>query len=165
MGECIVGQLARPPEMDPNMRRVPSPVPQITRLEQRNASEEREPLPGTWVCGKAAKVEQIACGDSFTALRISSGGVLTCGRNNAGQLGLGRADRIHEHRLQNLKLTKHVMHVACGAEHAAAVTGAGELWVWGSGTGGKLGIGSGVMRHSPRKVVFPDDVRVQTVAC
>ncbi|ETW05764.1 hypothetical protein H310_03448 [Aphanomyces invadans] len=42
-----------------------------------------------------------------------------------------------------LSLPAAVRKIACGPSHSAAVTANGELFVWGSGDGGRLGLGDG----------------------
>lgn len=37
---------------------------------------------------------------------------------------------------------KQVVHIACGSSHSAAVTSAGELYTWGRGSFGRLGLGT-----------------------
>ena len=36
---------------------------------------------------------------------------------------------------------KHVVQIACGSTHSAAVTSEGELYTWGRGNYGRLGHG------------------------
>ena len=55
-----------------------------------------------------------------------------------------------------------MIQVALGDYHYAALTSSGELYTWGMGSRGQLGLGSTARRgqnevEEPEKVVFPDD--------
>ena len=54
------------------------------------------------------------------------------------------------------------MQVSCGAEHSAAVTDNGELYVWGSGSEGQLGLGTAEC-ELPSLLKFRSKVKL--VAC
>ena len=45
-----------------------------------------------------------------------------------------------------------VRTIACGSEHTLAVTEAGELWAWGQGAQGRLGLNDGQDRLVPTRV-------------
>ena len=42
--------------------------------------------------------------------------------------------------------------IACGSEHTLALTEAGELWAWGQGDEGRLGLNDGQDRLVPTLV-------------
>lgn len=51
-----------------------------------------------------------------------------------------------------------MIQVALGDYHTAALTSRGEMWTWGEGTHGQLGLGGGLGTvDQPRKVTFPGD--------
>ncbi|KAL2933897.1 Ultraviolet-B receptor UVR8 [Bienertia sinuspersici] len=54
--------------------------------------------------------------------------------------------------------------VSCGRVHSLAVTGDGELWSWGCGKNGRLGLGSSVDEPEPAFVHTGDFKVVQAVA-
>lgn len=65
--------------------------------------------------------------------------VRTAGCNAHGQLGLGdRSDRILFTPVPQLH---HVVAIQAGDEHSAAVTASGDLFLWGRGDCGQLGLG------------------------
>ena len=73
------------------------------------------------------------------------------GWNEHGQLGDGtRTDRDTP-----VKIMDHVASVSLGLMHSAAVKTDGSLWVWGSNTDGRLGLGKdydGIVVPTPTKL-------------
>lgn len=59
--------------------------------------------------------------------------------------------------------------VSCGFSHSAAVTTKGDLFMWGSGATGKLGLRAAMNYEcyaaAPVRVEFPQGVRIRRVAC
>uniref|UniRef100_A0A7N2MU36 Ultraviolet-B receptor UVR8 n=1 Tax=Quercus lobata TaxID=97700 RepID=A0A7N2MU36_QUELO len=92
--------------------------------------------------------------------------LLECwGRNQNGQLGLGTTeDSLVPQKIQAFQGVSIKM-VAAGAEHTAAVTEDGELYGWGWGRYGNLGLGDRNDRLVPEKVSAVDGVKMVTVAC
>lgn len=43
-------------------------------------------------------------------------------------------------RMEPLSCAPQIAYVSCGGSHSAAVTTTGQLWVWGCGDNGRLGI-------------------------
>jgi alpha-tubulin suppressor-like RCC1 family protein len=60
---------------------------------------------------------------------------------------------------------KHVVQVACGAEHSMCVTSEGEVYCWGWGRYGNIGDGESQDRHVPTKAKGLEGVKVAQVAC
>lgn len=54
--------------------------------------------------------------------------------------------------------------VSCGRVHSVAVTDDGQLWVWGCGKNGRLGLGSSFDESEPTLVEIEDYKVVQAVA-
>lgn len=72
------------------------------------------------------------------------GSAYVWGGTASGQLGLGAVDRAsyEEHcNIPTLLSLRQVRVISCGSSHSAAATVGGELWMWGSGDGGRLGLG------------------------
>jgi len=57
-----------------------------------------------------------------------------------------------------------VTAVAAGPNHAFAVDTSGNLWAWGSGTGGVLGLGNATSHNIPQQVTNPDGALWKSVA-
>eukprot|EP00899_Mesostigma_viride_P020080 jgi/Mesvir1/28073/Mv04666-RA.1 len=120
-------------------------------------------------------VTQVAAGHRFTLCVTEAGELWGFGCNRYGQLGLGkrhglstsvpaRVDALVDAGVQ-------VSRVACGGEHALAVSPSGELFSWGLGTTGRLGHGRlplftlGAYREcAPRRVRSLEGVRVKAIA-
>ncbi|XP_010025746.2 ultraviolet-B receptor UVR8 isoform X1 [Eucalyptus grandis] len=98
------------------------------------------------------RIKQIACGDSHCLAVTMEGEVQSWGRNQNGQLGLGTTeDSLLPQKIRAFQGIPVIM-VAAGAEHTAAVTEAGELYGWGWGRYGNLGLGDRNDRLVPEKV-------------
>ncbi|KAK3035268.1 hypothetical protein RJ639_034705 [Escallonia herrerae] len=93
------------------------------------------------------------------------GAVQSWGRNQNGQLGLGSTeDSLVPQRIEAFKGVC-VKMVAAGAEHTAAVTIGGELYGWGWGRYGNLGLGDRNDRLVPEEVSTVDGEKMVLVAC
>ncbi|XP_068168540.1 secretion-regulating guanine nucleotide exchange factor [Antennarius striatus] len=79
------------------------------------------------------RVTKVACGWDFTLLLTDCGGVLTCGSNAFGQLGVGLIvkNSAHLQAVENLK--EPVVSIAAGLRHSLAVTDTGCVYQWGTG--------------------------------
>lgn len=71
-----------------------------------------------------------------------NGIVMTCGDGSLGCLGHGDWCSITRPRLIEALLSVDVMAVASGLHHVAAVGSDGEIFSWGKGADGRLGLGS-----------------------
>ncbi|KAJ3675221.1 hypothetical protein LUZ60_004263 [Juncus effusus] len=133
------------------------------RLGHGNSSDVFTPQPVKALQG--LRIRQIACGDSHCLAVTVDGQVLSWGRNQNGQLGLGTAeDSLLPQNIQAFEGIS-VKMVAAGAEHTAAVTEDGELYGWGWGRYGNLGLGDRNDRLTPQKVNSIQGERMVVVAC
>ena len=84
--------------------------------------------------------------------------VLTWGKDTRCDLGHANSDIVPGgHRACAFPtrvpgLPEDVVRVACGERYNAAITDQGELWTWGSGSDGKLGLESEADSPSPRRI-------------
>jgi len=93
----------------------------------------------------------IATGRFCAAIKFD-GSLHTWGYNGTGQLGTGNSTN----RSSPLSITtiSNWLHVACGSDHALAVTANGQIFSWGSNGVGQLGNGSTTgPRTSPGTIV------------
>nr|XP_029144486.1 ultraviolet-B receptor UVR8 isoform X2 [Arachis hypogaea] len=124
------------------------------RLGHGNSSDLFIPHPITALRGH--KIKQIACGDSHCLAVTMEGEVQSWGRNQNGQLGLGTTeDSLVPQKIQTFQGVPIKM-VAAGAEHSVAITEDGELYGWGWGRYGNLGLGDRNDRLIPEKVSDAD---------
>lgn len=82
-------------------------------------------------------VAQVACGVAHTVILNKAGEVFVTGGNSFGQLGLGNKESTTGFGKVPGFNGKTVVRVAAG-QHSAAVTSAGDLYVWGTGVFGEL---------------------------
>lgn len=78
------------------------------------------------------------------------------GSNNKGQLGLGRRDyklRSSPSLIENL-CPKEVIEISTGSYHSFAITADRDVFSWGSGEFGQLGLGDYLDTFTPTKVIF-----------
>ncbi|KAF0720564.1 Aste57867_204 [Aphanomyces stellatus] len=105
-------------------------------------------------------VTSVACGGFHTLAITDEQRVLAFGHNKAGQLGLGH----RQLRLDNGwrssvptridALVAHSIHqVAAGVHHSACISTQGELFTWGCGVDGRLGLNSSDTCNLPTLVV------------
>ncbi|XP_071722519.1 ultraviolet-B receptor UVR8-like [Rutidosis leptorrhynchoides] len=133
------------------------------RLGHGNSSDLFTPQPIKALQG--LRIKQIACGDSHCLAVTMEGEVLSWGRNQNGQLGLGTSeDSPVPQKIQSFQGVPIKM-VAAGAEHTAAVTEDGNLYGWGWGRYGNLGLGDRNDRSIPEKVFAENVEKMVMVAC
>uniref|UniRef100_A0A5B7BRW3 Putative ultraviolet-B receptor UVR8 n=1 Tax=Davidia involucrata TaxID=16924 RepID=A0A5B7BRW3_DAVIN len=133
------------------------------RLGHGNSSDLFTPQPIKALHG--LRIKQIACGDSHCLAVTIKGEVQSWGRNQNGQLGLGTTeDSLVPQKIAAFQGVS-VKMVAAGAEHTAAVTEDGELYGWGWGRYGNLGLGDRDDRLVPQKVSNVDGEKMVMVAC
>ncbi|KAB1210505.1 Ultraviolet-B receptor UVR8 [Morella rubra] len=133
------------------------------RLGHGNSSDLFTPQPIKALHG--LRIKQIACGDSHCLAVTMEGEVQSWGRNQNGQLGLGTTeDSLVPQKIQAFQGVS-IRMVAAGAEHTAAVTEDGELYGWGWGRYGNLGLGDRNDRLVPEKVSAVDGQKMVKVAC
>ncbi|KAE8694427.1 Ultraviolet-B receptor UVR8 [Hibiscus syriacus] len=133
------------------------------RLGHGNSSDLFTPQPIKALHG--LRIKQIACGDSHCLAVTMEGDVQSWGRNQNGQLGLGTIeDSLVPQKIQAFQGISIKM-VAAGAEHTAAVSEDGNLYGWGWGRYGNLGLGDRNDRLVPEKVSSFNEEKMNKVAC
>ncbi len=101
-----------------------------------------------------ATVIKVACGAFHNLALTSSGAVFSWGINDYGQLGNGTTSNSKVPILVEGLQDVSIRDVACGGWHSVAISEAGEVFVWGRGEYGRLGLGdkSGASKLRPTKV-------------
>ena len=91
----------------------------------------------------------ISCAAGFNCAVSISGQAYSWGSTATGQLGIGDvSQKFLQYSALPLQIKmshkREIRQVSCGTSHAAAVTKAGELFVWGCANGHRLGLGNEV---------------------
>ena len=105
-------------------------------------------------------VMQVACGEDFTAILTENGVLYMTGSDYWGCIGWGQCGDenvltpviVNKFAEINVKVTQ----VACGDSHVIALTENGEVFSWGCGELGRLGLGHEDDVSSPHPVKIPN---------
>ena len=99
------------------------------------------------------RVAQVKCGAFHSVALLSSGSLYTWG--SGAQLGLGvftgRGDRSVPTNVKKL-VRFRVRQISCGPSFTACVTHGGDVYTWGVGAEGQLGMGDRRSRYTPMLV-------------
>jgi alpha-tubulin suppressor-like RCC1 family protein len=102
-------------------------------------------------------VQSVSAGFLYTMAVLNGGSLLTWGRNNAGQLGIGETPDMP---LLSVRVPREVVgvsdvaHVSAGAHHTVITQTNGNVWSWGSNSHNQLGIDANVeMRFTPARII------------
>jgi alpha-tubulin suppressor-like RCC1 family protein len=104
---------------------------------------------------KGSKIVTVAAGALHTMAAGVNGALWAWGAGYYGRLGLGDTnDRLMPTLVgaEEVFGGSQVRTIACGNDHTLAVTEAGELWAWGQGAQGRLGLNDGQGRLVPTRV-------------
>ena len=114
-------------------------------------------------------IRRIACGEEHSAFITNDGAVYSMGSNSDGRLGIGdRSIKMLSAPclVEDLSWGK-ATELSCGWGHTAIVLDNGEIFTWGVGTYGALGIPKLETQWRPVKVEFKDEagVMIKQVSC
>ncbi|XP_045381304.1 serine/threonine-protein kinase Nek8 isoform X3 [Lemur catta] len=110
-------------------------------------------------------IKHVACGDLFTACLTDRGIIMTFGSGSNGCLGHGSLTDISQPTIVEALLGYEMVQVACGASHVLALSTERELFAWGRGDGGRLGLGTRESHSCPQQVPMPPGQEAQRVVC
>ncbi|XP_035826052.1 serine/threonine-protein kinase Nek8 isoform X2 [Aplysia californica] len=113
----------------------------------------------------AVTIQHVACGDLFTACLTDRGILMTFGSGVNGCLGHGNCSDVTQAKIVEALLGYEVTQVSCGASHVLAVTNEHEVFAWGRGDNGRLGLGSYESTASPKPVPVGQNVHPCSVHC
>ena len=128
---------------------------------------------------EGCRIAAVSCSASYVAAVAEDGQLFTWGSfggddhaptlgHRHGEVLLGTEDGTHYSPVPiavRALRSMHVTQVSCGPEHAGVVTAHGQLYCWGSGDRGRLGIGSEVDSWAPQQVADLAGKRMVQVAC
>ena len=113
-------------------------------------------------------VVSVACGGNHTAVLTKRGSLFTFGSGMHGQLGHGPSFQdVSLPKLVSTLQGKFLTTVSCGESHTAVLTKNGEMYTFGDGRHGKLGMGDESFSNlfQPTKVMRFTTFCVHQVAC
>jgi len=113
----------------------------------------------------AVTIQHVACGDLFTACLTDRGILMTFGSGVNGCLGHGNCSDVTQAKIVEALLGYEVSQVSCGASHVLSVTNEHEVFAWGRGDNGRLGLGTYESTSSPKPVPIPDSMQPCEVHC
>eukprot|EP00889_Picochlorum_renovo_P001271 jgi/Picre1/28301/NNA_003707.t1 len=111
---------------------------------------------------------RVVCGAFHNLALTSSGEMYSWGINDYGQLGNGTTSNMTVPTLiQEGFFGVKVSDIAAGGWHSLAITEDGEVYVWGRGEHGRLGLGdpAGASRLRPTKVEGLEGLRIVEASC
>lgn len=120
------------------------------------------PLPVNLPAGVGATA--VAAGFGHSLAIGSDGRLYAWGQNTAGQLGDGSTTQRTSPVMVNLPAGVAPTAVAAGWGHSLAIGSNGQLYAWGEGSSGQLGVGSAVPQSTPVAVNLPAGVSALRVA-
>ncbi|XP_064595853.1 serine/threonine-protein kinase Nek9-like [Liolophura sinensis] len=121
--------------------------------ESRHKPQLVDTLKGKSIC-------RACCGDGFSVFGSDNGIVMTCGDGISGCLGHGDWCCALRPRLIEPLLSVDVISLACGPHHVAVAGSAGEIFTWGRGADGRLGLGTEENHCQPVEVIALEDLTV-----
>ncbi|ORJ53140.1 beta-propeller fold lactonase family protein, partial [Geothermobacter hydrogeniphilus] len=128
------------------------------QLGDGGTTEQLNPVPVVDAAGTPlTDVVAIACGYYHSMALLRSGGLLTWGRNDSGQLGnRSYADSSYPQLISfSPAPVGGLVAIAAGANHSLALDAGGTVWAWGSNSAGQLGLPPGSNLSWPDRVPNP----------
>lgn len=95
---------------------------------------------------------QIASGSTHTVGLTKSGKIVTWGGNRKGQLGDGQLTSSTTPVIPIQLRHRPIIAIACGENHTLVMTIGGNVYSWGEGTQGQLGLGDTTTRLRPEQI-------------
>lgn len=108
---------------------------------------------------------QVSCGYDLTIALSTSGHLYTMGSAAHGQLGNPLATGNVPSRVGGAIAGSFIEGVSCGSYHVAVLTSNAEIYTWGKGKNGQLGLGDYKNRDRPTLVESLKDREVKNVVC
>ncbi|KAK3017129.1 LOW QUALITY PROTEIN: hypothetical protein RJ639_006131 [Escallonia herrerae] len=130
-----------------------------------HADQERKLLPTCVSQLVNCNFVQLSCGTMLTVGLTNMGVVYTMGGWVHGQLGNPEATDKSVTIVQGMLKNEFVREISSGSYHIAALTTKGNVYTWGKGANGQLGLGDTDDRNSPTLVETLRDRQVESITC
>eukprot|EP00026_Physarum_polycephalum_P003457 Phypoly_transcript_03469.p1 GENE.Phypoly_transcript_03469~~Phypoly_transcript_03469.p1 ORF type:complete len:804 (+),score=150.71 Phypoly_transcript_03469:292-2412(+) len=138
----------------------------LSSYGQTGQGPNAEPMllaPQPIVMPAGIQIAEVACGESHTLFLSTQGQVMACGYNIYGQCGQGNRRDQHLPMPVKFETQDPMAQISCGANHSAAVSRGGQLYLWGSGERYQLTLSATKDRTTPAHTPF--DYPVRSVSC
>ncbi|XP_067881650.1 serine/threonine-protein kinase Nek9 [Heterodontus francisci] len=137
----------------------------VGQLGHGDRASYRQPKWVEKLQGKA--IHQAACGDEFTACITDEGHLYAFGSDYYGCIGCDGqyGQEVLEPVLVEFSLDHAVQQVSCGDNHVVALTRNKEVFSWGCGEHGRLGLDSEEDYPYPERVDLPVSLSIVSVQC
>jgi hypothetical protein len=114
---------------------------QLDRVQQQKFEfQHEEPIKKGLSYSSGASVQQIACGLTFSLVKLSDGSLWSWGMSTNGSLGHGPSvESLHRPKKISCNALRFVT-VSCGTSHVGAICSNSDLYMWGSNHQGQLGL-------------------------
>lgn len=138
----------------------------VGQLGHGNTAMYRIPKKVTFFEG--VPVKQVCCGEDFTVILTENFEVYACGSDYYGCIG---CDNEHgDNVLLPVKIEAlneiQIQSIACGDSHVVALSFEGQVYTWGCGEMGRLGLGDEDDRSLPELVTLPERFStIVSIAC
>ncbi|KAF2075423.1 hypothetical protein CYY_003252 [Polysphondylium violaceum] len=133
-----------------------SPISGLTTIQQPEALCFNDEL---------SAPTQIKYGSNFGMCLTDTGSVYSWGLCSYGKLGhVKKIDHVLPTGITEFK-NKFIKEIACGKDHSMALDDLSTLYVWGNGSGGRLGLGTSDVVQVPTVLKFFTEILVKSIAC
>lgn len=122
-------------------------------------------FPRPLLTAKNLLVKEIACGYTHTLAILYGGKLMAWGSNHSMQLGLGPGFPDIVPSPLPVKLDQRVKKISCGSEHSVALTETLQVFTWGQGEGGLLGLNHLETQSTPQEVAVLTPLKVTSIEC
>ncbi|XP_060037244.1 serine/threonine-protein kinase Nek9 isoform X1 [Erinaceus europaeus] len=135
------------------------------QLGHGDKASYRQPKHVEKLQGKA--IRQVSCGDDFTVCVTDEGQVYAFGSDYYGCVGVDKVagSEVLEPVQLDFFLNNPVEQVSCGDNHVVVLTRNREVYSWGCGEYGRLGLDSEEDYYTPQKVDVPKALIIVSVQC
>ncbi|XP_060117388.1 serine/threonine-protein kinase Nek9 isoform X1 [Heteronotia binoei] len=135
------------------------------QLGHGDRASYRQPKHVEKLQGKA--IRQVSCGDDFTVCITDEGQVFAFGSDYDGCIGVNKAfgSEVLEPEQLTFFRNNPVEQVSCGNNHVAVLTRNREVYTWGCGEYGRLGLDSEDDYSLPQKVEIQKTSNIVSVQC
>lgn len=137
----------------------------VGQLGHGDQASYRQPKRVEQLQGKA--IQQVACGADFTACVTDEDQMYMFGSDYYGCIGVESEQgmEVLEPVLLEFFEERPVRQVSCGDNHVVVVTQSGDIYSWGCGEHGRLGLDCEDDFSSPMQVEIPKGATITCVAC